>query len=42
MFLKRYALLRLILEKLSLLNDKFNCPKELATYENSKPVTSEE
>lgn len=42
MFLKRAALLRLILEKMSLINDKFKCPASLAPFENSKPFTSEE
>jgi hypothetical protein len=41
-FVKRNALLKLILEKLTLLNDKFVCPAALQTYEPNKPVVSEE
>lgn len=41
-FLKRNALLKLILEKLTLLNDKFVCPAVLQSYEPNKPVVSEE
>jgi len=42
LFVKRNALLRLILEKLMLLNDKFACPKILNKYEPSRTCTSEE
>lgn len=42
MFLKRSALLTLILEKMSLLNDKFECPSALSAFQNPKPNTSEE
>jgi hypothetical protein len=41
-FVKRNALLRLILEKLMLLNDKFACPQVLSKYEPSRTCTSEE
>lgn len=41
-FVKRNALLKLILEKLTLLNDKFVCPPALQSYEPNKPVVSEE
>lgn len=41
-FVKRRVLLRLILEELSLLNDKFICPTQLQAYEPPKPATSEE
>lgn len=42
LFLKRNALLRLILEKMMLLNDKFVCPQVLSKYEPSRVCTSEE
>lgn len=41
-FLKRAALLKLIIEKVTLLNDKFKCPEVLSSFENPKPFTSEE
>jgi hypothetical protein len=41
-FNKRTALLRLILEKITLFNDKFICPKSLAKYEPAKTHTSPE
>lgn len=41
-FTKRTALLRLILEKITLFNDKFICPKSLAKYEPAKTHTSPE
>jgi hypothetical protein len=41
-FVKRRVLLRLILEELALLNDKFICPPLLAAYEPARPAASEE
>lgn len=40
MFMKRNVLIKLILEKLTLLNDKFKCPSVLVPFENSKPFNS--
>ena len=42
MFLKRYVLLKLMLEKILLLNDKFKIPPALTAYENPKLFYSEE
>lgn len=42
LFHKRAALLRLIIEKVGLLNDKYKCPANLLAFESVKPVTNEE
>ena len=34
--------MRLVLEKITLLNDKFKCPAPVEPFENSKPATSQE
>jgi hypothetical protein len=41
-FVKRKVLLRLVLEELGLLNDKFICPAVLQAYDPPKPAASEE
>jgi hypothetical protein len=41
-YFKRSALLKLILEKMALLNDKFVTPADMVAFENPKPLTSEE
>ena len=42
LFQKRSVLLKLIVEKLTLLSDKFKCPTDLQAYESARPVASEE